>query len=70
MYPSEEPEFLADYGYDTFMAYINTYSSDKSKWIENLNDADMKGASGDIKFDKNGIRFPPLVIKKVTDGKL
>lgn len=70
MYPSEEPGFLADYGYDTFMAYINTYSSDKSKWIENLKEADMKGASGDIKFDKNGIRFPPLVIKKVTDGKL
>jgi len=32
--------------------------------------ADMKGASGDIKFDKNGIRFPPLVIKKVVDGKM
>ncbi len=70
MYPNEEPGFLADYGYDTFMAYVNTYDGDKLKWIENLKNADMKGASGDIKFDKNGIRFPPLVIKKVTDGKL
>ncbi len=29
----------------------------------------MKGASGDIKFDENGITFPSFVIKKVIDGK-
>lgn len=70
MYPNEEPGFLSDYGYDTFLAYINTYNSDKVQWIENLREMNVRGASGDVKFDKNGIRFPPLVIKKVTDGKL
>ncbi len=70
MYPNEEPGFLADYGYDTFMTYVNSYNIDKSNWISNLKDTDTKGASGVVKFDKNGIRIPPLVIKKVTDGKL
>ncbi len=70
VYPNEEPGFLADYGYDTFLTYVNTYNSDNSKWIENLEKIDAKGASGDIVFDKNGIRFPPLVIKEVVDGKL
>lgn len=70
MYPNEEPGFLADYGYDTFMTYVTSYDSDKSKWIRNIKNTDTKGASGNIKFDKNGIRFPPLVIKKVVNGKL
>lgn len=70
MYPNEEPGFLADYGYDTFMTYVNSYDSNKLKWMRNLKDSDTKGASGDIKFDKNGIRFPPLVIKEVIDSKL
>lgn len=70
MYPNEEPGFLADYGYDTFMTYMNAYDADKSVWTSNLKKVHTPGASGDIFFDKNGIRFPPLVIKKVTGGKL
>lgn len=70
MYPNEEPGFLADYGYDTFLTYIDTYDSDKSKWIANLKEINAKGASGDVKFDKNGIRYAPLVIKTIVDGKL
>lgn len=70
MYPNEEPGFLADYGYDTFMTYLNAYNGDESKWISNLKDTDTEGASGKVQFDKNGIRIPPLVIKKVVDGKM
>jgi len=70
MYPNEEPGFLADYGYDTFMTYLNAYNSDESKWISNLKSTNIEGASGKVQFDKNGIRIPPLVIKTVTGGKL
>jgi ABC-type branched-subunit amino acid transport system substrate-binding protein len=70
MYPNEEPGFLADYGYDTFMTYLNSYNVEESKWTENLKKTDARGASGDVKFDKNGIRIPPLVIKKVDSGNL
>jgi branched-chain amino acid transport system substrate-binding protein len=70
MYPGEEPGFLADYGYDTFMTYLNAYDSDEAKWISNLKKTNTDGASGKVIFDKNGIRIPPLVIKTVTDGQL
>ncbi len=70
MYPNEEPGFLADYGYDTFMTYLNAYDSDSSKWVANLKKTNTMGASGKVQFDENGIRIPPLVIKKVVEGKL
>jgi len=70
MYPNEEPGFLADYGYDTFMTYINSYDEEKSAWISNLKKTNIAGASGQVLFDKNGIRIPPLVIKKVIDTNL
>lgn len=70
MYPNEEPGFLADYGYDTFVTYLNAYDSTEAKWISNLKSTNYEGASGKVQFDKNGIRIPPLVIKTVTDGKL
>lgn len=70
LYPGEEPGFLADFGYDTFMTYMNAYDKDNAKWIANLRTVNTKGASGQIKFDKDGIRLPDLVIKKVTNGEL
>lgn len=69
LYPNEDPGFLADYGYDTFMTYVNTYNQDSAKWIANLKAEKVSGASGEILFDKNGIRIPSLVVKKVIDGK-
>ncbi|MCX6716087.1 MAG: ABC transporter substrate-binding protein [Candidatus Taylorbacteria bacterium] len=70
LYPNEEPGFLADHGYDTLIAYMKTYDKDNSKWISNLKLFDEKGASGEVKFDKNGIRIADLVVKKVVDGRL
>jgi ABC-type branched-subunit amino acid transport system substrate-binding protein len=69
LYPNEEPGFLADYGYDTFMTYVNTYSPDNAKWTANLKAEKSDGASGEILFDQNGIRIPSLVVKQVIDGK-
>jgi hypothetical protein len=63
------PGFLADYGYDTFMLYMNTYDKDGAKWIANLKAANTVGASGRIVFDHNGVRISDLVIKKVINGE-
>ncbi|MCX6716896.1 MAG: ABC transporter substrate-binding protein [Candidatus Taylorbacteria bacterium] len=70
LYKGEKPGFLADYGYDTFLTYMNSYDKDNAKWINNLNNFAGKGASGDIKFDEKGVRISPLVIKSVTGGQL
>jgi ABC-type branched-subunit amino acid transport system substrate-binding protein len=67
---NENPGFLADFGYDTFNVYMNNYDKDNSKWVNNIKNTNMQGASGKIKFDKVGVRAPDLVVKKVTDGEL
>ncbi len=70
LYNNEEPGFLADFGYDTFLVYLQSYDEDNAKWKTNIKETNRKGASGQIKFDKNGIRIPDLAVKKVIDGKL
>lgn len=70
LYPGEQPGFLADYGYDSFMTYVNAYDKDNNVWTKNLRDFKGNGASGNIEFDENGIRISPLVIKKVSNGQL
>ncbi len=70
LYPNENPGFLADFGYDTYMVYMKSYDKNDSKWIANLKTTNTIGASGQIKFDENGIRLPDLVIKKVIGGQL
>ncbi len=69
LYPNENPGFLADHGYDTFMVYMNSRDKDNTKWISNLKATDTMGASGKVSFDQNGIRIADLVVKKVIDGK-
>ncbi len=70
LYQGEEPGFLADFGYDTFITYVQNHDKDNAVWISNLKKVDMKGASGQVRFDANGIRVPDLVVKKMTGGKL
>ncbi len=70
LYPGEQPGFLADYGYDTLLTYMNTYDKDNAKWIQNLKDFRSGGASGEVMFDEKGVRISPLVIKTVANGEL
>lgn len=70
LYPNEEPGFLADFGYDTFMVYVQSYDKDNAKWIANLKSTDTSGPSGKMRFDAQGIREPDLLVKKVVNGKL
>jgi branched-chain amino acid transport system substrate-binding protein len=65
-----EPGFLADFGYDTLLVYLAAYDKDNTTWISNLKTTKTDGASGHIEFDKNGIRFPDLAVKKVMNGTL
>jgi ABC-type branched-subunit amino acid transport system substrate-binding protein len=69
LYPGETPGFLADYGYDTFMVYMNSYSKNNVTWIANLKATNTEGASGKITFDQDGVRIADLVVKKVINGK-
>ena len=70
LYNNEEPGFLVDFGYDTFLVYLESYDKDNAKWTKNLKEVNQKGASGQIRFDKVGVRIPDLGVKKVTDGQL
>jgi ABC-type branched-subunit amino acid transport system substrate-binding protein len=70
LYPNEEPGFLADFGYDTFMVYMESYDKDNAQWISNLRSYSGKGPSGQIMFNDKGIRVPDMVVKKVIGGEL
>lgn len=70
LYPNEEPGFLADFGYDTFMVYMESYDKDNATWISHLRSYTGKGPSGQIQFNDKGIRVPDMVVKKVIDGEL
>lgn len=66
----EAPGFISDFGYDGFMVYAKTYSSDNSKWTANLRGYNENGASGQVQFDDKGVRKPDLVIKKMIGSEL
>jgi branched-chain amino acid transport system substrate-binding protein len=70
LYNNEEPGFLADFGYDTFLVYLESYDKDNGKWTENLKEVNRKGASGQIRFDQVGVRIPDLGVKRVENGQL
>ncbi len=62
--------FGSDMGYNAFMLLANTYDSDSSKWIANMNMAKFIGADGELKFDNTGLRVPNVYFGKVQDGKV
>jgi len=66
----KEPGFTSDFGYDALMTYLESYDTEETKWTNNLKKVDLKGASGEIKFDANGIVIPNLTIKKVENGEM
>lgn len=62
--------FLADIGYDSFNLLVNTYSSDKTKWVQNMKNAEYQGASGKIKFGSAGNRLPETKMMVIKGGKM
>lgn len=65
----KDPGFTSDFGYDALMTYLESYEQDEAAWTKNLKQTDLAGASGQIKFDANGIVLPNLTIKNLVDGK-
>ncbi|MEN9921528.1 MAG: hypothetical protein RLZZ517_506 [Candidatus Parcubacteria bacterium] len=66
----KDPGFTSDFGYDAMMTYLESKDTSKDGWIKNLKKTDFAGASGQIKFDHNGIVFPNLTIKVVENGEM
>ncbi len=62
--------FWCDLGYDGFNLLLKTYDTDGKKWITNVHDAKLVGASGRIEFDDVGVRKPEVTITKILDGKI
>lgn len=67
---STDPGFFADVGYDAFNILIKSYSKDNQKWINNVKNIKMVGASGTTEFGPTGNRKPETKIMTVRDGKL
>ncbi len=65
-----DPMIGSETGYNAFKLLVNSYDSDRKKWIENMQNSTFVGADGQIVFDKNGIRIPELKIGTIQDGKL
>jgi branched-chain amino acid transport system substrate-binding protein len=67
---SEEPGFIADFGYDSFNTLMNAYSMDNKEWLTNIQNTKTIGASGKVSFDVNGIRKQDISINQVINGKI
>lgn len=66
----EDPGFLAEYGYDTMLTYLESYNEEESVWTSNLKKTKKDGESGYFAFDDKGIRLPDLAVKEIQNGEL
>ncbi len=65
-----DPGIWSDLGYDGFNLLMKTHNADGKKWITNIHDATMIGASGKIEFDEVGVRKPEVKITKILGGNI
>ena len=49
---------------------MNAYDADRKIWVQNIQKTVAGGASGGIKFDKDGIRLQDIVVNTVKNGKI
>jgi ABC-type branched-subunit amino acid transport system substrate-binding protein len=66
----QEPTIGSETGYNAFKLLAQSYDSNKTKWVKNMQEAHFVGADGNIVFDENGIRIPELKIGTIEGGKL
>ncbi|MBI5126492.1 MAG: ABC transporter substrate-binding protein [Candidatus Taylorbacteria bacterium] len=62
--------FLADIGYDAFNILVTAYATDQKKWIENIKNISLDGATGKTEFDALGNRKPKTKIMVISGGKI
>ena len=65
-----EPAIGSETGYNAFKLLAQSYNTDKTKWVKNMQDASFTGADGQIVFDVNGVRIPELKIGTIVGGNL
>jgi ABC-type branched-subunit amino acid transport system substrate-binding protein len=62
----------SDLGYEGVKALVETMPAPgtKESWITNMQNAKLPGVTGEISFDKLGLRSPAFDIKTYTNGKV
>ncbi|MES2216000.1 MAG: ABC transporter substrate-binding protein [Patescibacteria group bacterium] len=67
---TSEPGIGASTGYDSFNTLMNAYDPNMKKWLDNIQNTNASGASGEIKFDENGLRTAKVIIGPIVNGEL
>ncbi len=65
-----EPGIGASTGYDSFNTLMEAYDPDVNEWLANIQNTNTLGASGEIKFDEEGLRTAKVIIGPITNGEL
>ncbi|MFA6423629.1 MAG: ABC transporter substrate-binding protein [Patescibacteria group bacterium] len=64
-----ETTFASDYAYDALDLLVSTHSTDLNSWIDNIKLFNGVGVSGNIMFDKDGVRLPEIEVDQFQNGK-
>ncbi len=65
-----EPGIGASVGYDSFNVLMRAYDRNINAWLKNIQNSNFQGASGEIKFNENGLRSPKVHIGEIVNGEL
>lgn len=49
---------------------LSSYSKDKNKWMQNMQNTKSDGPTGKMSFDQNGVRVQETDILRVVDGEI
>jgi ABC-type branched-subunit amino acid transport system substrate-binding protein len=67
---NEAPGELADYGYDALNILLTSFASKPKEWVGNIKKLQVKGVTGDIRFDPVGRRIPAFNIGQIKNGMI
>lgn len=65
-----EPSIFAGYGYDAFNTFVSGYDADSKIMSKNMKSLSLKGVTGNISFNKEGLRQPEFGMKVIKGGVL
>lgn len=63
----EAPEY-AEYGYDAMLVLLKTWHEDPLQWQKNLQASKLRGVTGDISFDRRGVRLGRTTVVTVREA--
>ena len=65
-----EPSIFAGYGYDAFNTFVSGYDADSKVMSKNMKSLSLKGVTGNISFNQEGLRQPEFGMKVIKGGVL